>query len=186
MLREWISSVRLRLKSLKQQRKLDRDLREEMAFHLAMREQKLRSRGMETKDAYHEARRAFGNVVRAEEDVRMIWKFVWLEHLGEDIRYATRSLRKSPVLACVVVLSLALGTGANTAIFSLINALVLRPLPVQNPQELVQVKWERETGGPSPIFTNPLWEAFREQQDILSGVFAWSQRRMDLAQGGPV
>jgi putative ABC transport system permease protein len=188
MLNEWLSSTRLRLKAMWKSRALDRELQEEMAFHLEMRERKLQSAGVDGEEAHYAARRAFGNIAKLKEDTRMLWKFDWLEHLGQDLRYAVRSLRKSPILAAIVVLSLALGIGANTAIFSLINAVMLRLLPVQKPEQLLLLELQNPGSGEAPqsVFTNPLWEAVRDRQDIFSGVFAWDSRHFNLAQGGPV
>ena len=179
---EVLHSAWLRLTALFRRRRLDRDLDDEVAFHLAMREQRLRAGG--DLDARLAARRAFGNVVTITEETRMAWTFRWLEHLAQDARYATRSLRKSPALAAVVVLSLALGIGANTAIFSLIDAVMLRMLPVEKPQELMEITRRIGAGPGGNSFTNPLWEALREQQDVFSSMLAWSTSRFDLAQGG--
>ncbi|MGA9978692.1 MAG: ADOP family duplicated permease, partial [Candidatus Sulfotelmatobacter sp.] len=122
----------------------------------------------------------------------------------QDLRFALRMLRKSPGFTAVAVLTLALGIGANTAAFSLIDAVMLRTLPVERPDELLQLKrqdpryagggpasfsnllsflWD---GGASPSFSNPLWEQVRDQQNVFSGVFAWSNNRFDLARGGTV
>jgi predicted permease len=115
-----------------------------------------------------------------------------------------RTLRKSPGFTATAILTLALGIGANTAAFSLIDAVMLRTLPVERPDELLQLKrqdpryvgggpasfsnllsflWD---GGASPSFSNPLWEQVRDQQNVFSGVFAWSNNRFDLARGGTV
>jgi putative ABC transport system permease protein len=124
--------------------------------------------------------------------------------LIQDLRYALRMLRRSPGFTVVAVLTLALGIGANTAAFSLFDAVMLRMLPVNRPEELLQLKrqdlryaagapasfsnllsflWD---GGASPSFSNPLWEQVRDQQNVFSGVFAWSNNRFDLARGGTV
>src|SRR5262249_40757865 len=81
-----------------------------------------------------------GNLTRAAEEARAVWTWTWLEQLCSDARYAFRTMRHNVGFTTTVVLSLALGIGANTAIFSLIDALMLRWLPVRNPQELVQLK----------------------------------------------
>jgi predicted permease len=103
-----------------------------------------------------------------------------LDALLQDLRYSLRTLRSSPGFAAVAILSLALGIGANTAIFSLIDAVMLKYLPVSHPEELLQV-----TGaGQNASFTNPIWEQVRERQDIFSGIFASSRLRLNLTKGG--
>ncbi|HKO04632.1 MAG TPA: ABC transporter permease [Candidatus Acidoferrales bacterium] len=112
-----------------------------------------------------------------------------MTNLGQDIRYSLRMLRKNPGFAAVAILTLALGIGANTAIFSLIDAVMLRLLPVQRPEELVQVGMMTPkfgNGGPRTSYTNPLWEELRDHQDVFSGVFAWGSSDFNLAQGGVV
>jgi len=104
-----------------------------------------------------------------------------LDALRQDLRYAIRTLCSKPGFAAVVVLSLALGIGANTAILSLINAVVLKTLPVSHPEELVQV-----TMGSPWYFSNPVWERLRNRQDIFSGVFAYGRWNFNLAHGGEV
>src|SRR5687768_5396444 len=98
-----------------------------------------------------------------------------------DIRDALRALRATPVVSAVAILSLALGIGANTAIFSLVNSLMLRSLSVNNPQELVQVM----AGPTRTSWSNPLWEQLREREaQLFSGAFAYTQQRFNLARGG--
>jgi len=97
----------------------------------------------------------------------------------QDLRYAIRALRASPAFAAVAILSLALGIGANTAIFSLINSLMLKTLPVSHPEQLLQV-----TRGKDDYYTNPLWEQLRDRQDIFSSLFAYGGARFNLATGG--
>jgi len=100
-----------------------------------------------------------------------------------DVRYAIRALRSSPGFAAIAILSLALGIGANTAIFSLINAVILKTLPVSHPEQLVQLVMKTEGG---TTFTNPIWEQVRDRQDVFSGAFAYSPIRLNLAGGGEV
>lgn len=99
--------------------------------------------------------------------------------LLQDLRYALRALRSSPGFAAVAILSLALGIGANTAIFSLIDSVILKTLPVSHPEQLVQV-----TMGKSAAFTNPIWEQVRDRQDVFAGVFAIGSARFNLSAGG--
>ena len=101
----------------------------------------------------------------------------------QDVRYALRALCSSPGFSAIAILSLALGIGANTAIFSLINAVILKTLPVSHPEQLVQLVMKTENG---TTFTNPIWEQVRDRQDVFSGAFAYSPIQLNLAGGGEV
>jgi putative ABC transport system permease protein len=104
-----------------------------------------------------------------------------LDAVFQDLRYALRALRKSPAFAAGAILSLALGLGANTAIFSLIDAVILKSLPVPHPEELLQVIMGKQ----SYIgYTNPTWEHLRDRQDVFSGIFAYGRWGFNLAAGG--
>ncbi len=104
-----------------------------------------------------------------------------LDAASQDLRYALRTLRKSPGFGAVAILSLALGIGANTAIFSLIDAVILKSLPVPHPEELLQVMMGKDSDF---AFTNPTWEQLRDRQDVFSGIFAYGRWGFNLASGG--
>jgi predicted permease len=174
-----------RFTNLLRSQRVSADIEREMAFHLDERADELMAGGMSEADARREARRRFGNASVQKERTRDADVLTWLESLGADVRYAVRALRASPAFALVTIGSLGLGIGANTAIFTLINAVVLKSLPVSHPEELVQVTM----GAPSETsqgswFTNPIWEQVRDRQGVLSGVFAYGPTQFDLTAGG--
>ena len=127
------------------------DLTEEIRAHLEMEERENREAGMPPEEAHFAALRRFGNVTQTQERSREMWKWQWLETLLQDIRYGLRQLRRSPSFTLVVVLTLALGIGANTAIFTLINDVMLKMLPVKNPQDLELLHWAAR-GDTGPVF----------------------------------
>ena len=121
--------------------------------------------------------RSFGNVTQLREASRAVWIWPFLETFAQDARYALRTLRANPGFAATAVLSLALGIGANTAIFSILNAVMLRSLPVEDPQRLVQI--DSPHGG--DYFTNPIWEQVRDRLQAFPGALAVGTDRFDLA-----
>jgi predicted permease len=170
------------------------DLEEEIRAHLQMEEQENLETGMSPEEAHYAALRRFGNVTRAQERSREMWGWNSVETLCRDLRYGARALAKNPGFTAVAVLTLALGIGANTAIFTLIDAVMLRSLPVANPQRLVLLRWSarnwpKTNSGYSwsgcPIrssdlnkpegcsFSYPMFEQMRSARDVFSAVFAF-------------
>src|SRR5208283_446457 len=177
-----------RLRALFRKDELDQQLSEEMAFHLEKQiEQNIAAR-MSGEEARYAALREFGGVEQVKEECRDTWGMRFIDTLLQDIRYGLRMLAKNPGFTAVAILTLAIGIGANTAIFSLIDAVMLRMLPVARPDELrlVRIGQSGDTGEGNPDFTNPIWEQVRNRQTVFSGVFAWGDDRFDLAQGGAV
>ena len=158
----------------------ERDLDSELRAHLEMAANDARSRGDSADAARLAALREFGNRDLVKETTRDIWGRNPFHGIGSDIRAGLRTFRKNPSFAAIVVLTLALGIGANTAIFSLVDAVMLRSLPVSHPEQLVQVTM----GVGDEELTNPIWEQLRDRQDVFSGLLAYNAPRFNLAQGG--
>jgi putative ABC transport system permease protein len=182
-----LSTLRLLAESVFHRRAVERDMDEELRSHIQHRAADLERSGILRTEAERRARIEFGGYEHFKEECRESLGVHLLETLIQDLRFSLRVLRKSPAFTAIAVLTLALGIGANTAIFSLIDTVVLRFLPVQRPQELIEVlRLNPRDKTPTSGFTYALWEQFRDQQDIFSGVFAWDTEHFDLARGGAV
>ena len=178
-----------RLRALFRKDELNQQLSDELAFHVAKQTEQNLAAGMSAEEARYAALRKFGGVEQVKEDCRDSWGVRFVDTLLQDIRLAIRMLAKNPGFTAVAILTLAIGIGANTAIFSLIDAVMLRMLPVPRPEELRLVRMAesaRWRAKATLSFTNALWEQVRDRQDVFSGVFAWGDDRFDLAQGGAV
>ena len=159
-------------------KELDQDIRD----HIERETQDNIERGMSPEEARYAALRKFGNVARVKEDTWEVWSFVWLEHLWQDVRYGLRMLNKNPGFTAVAILTLALGIGANTAIFSLLHDALLEPLPIPRPQELVQLALLHRRG----LGTNFNWPDYGpllEPQPALDGLFAFLNREATVRFG---
>jgi predicted permease len=171
------------LKQWLSRRRLYDDLDKEIAFHLEEKIEELVASGMPLKEATFAARREFGNVASIRENAHEAWGWKWLEDLLVDLRYGLRMLRKNPVLTVAAVLTLALGIGANTAIFTLLYGLVLRALPTANAGQLVMAG-VASTAQPSEDdgswMTYQMFEAFRSEQSSFRELSAWGEDRVLL------
>ena len=149
--------------------------------------------GMTPREAAWAAHRKFGNITAVKETVREMNTIGFLEAFWQDVRYAVRLLRMDPGFLVVAALCLAFGIGANTAIFHLLDAVRLRSLPVERPQELAQVKIADNEHCCNGNFSNrwsdftyAQWEQIRDLQQGFSNIFAWGDRQFNLASGGEV
>jgi putative ABC transport system permease protein len=149
-------------------RKLD-DFTSEIQAHLQLEIERLRDQGLSEEQARATARRSFGNVLHAEEQFYESRHWLWWDHFWQDVRYGLRALRKSPGFSAVVALTMALGIGATTAIFSVVDAALLRPLPYPQPEQLVTIEDDLPGGGARDVgMSEPEWQDLHR-----SGIFEY-------------
>ncbi|MFZ0414062.1 MAG: ABC transporter permease [Candidatus Acidiferrales bacterium] len=173
------------LSRLFRREKQDTQLDSELRFHVEQQIADLIAEGVAPAEARRRALAQFGGVEHIKEDCREARGTHFIDTLLQDIRFAFRILRKTPLVTSIAIISLALGIGANTAIFSLIDAVMLRMLPVQDPEQLVEILFRSPTASRlRPNVTNPIWEQVRDHQDAFASVFAWRSTDFDLADGG--
>jgi len=171
-------------------RQLDDELAEEMEFHRALTRQDLEARGVDPTEAAVATQRVFGRAALAQDQARDVWVPSWLQGLGQDLRLATRLLWSARLVSAVAVLSLALGIGANTAIFSLINSLLLRPLPVRDPASLALLVVPARPGAADNFSAVAIpvryavWDEIRRRPELFDGAIAWSATSFNLGAGG--
>jgi predicted permease len=164
---------------LLQRRRLDQGLQEEMRQHFELNVQEKMDRGMLEEEAIRAARLEFGNPALVHEHTRQGWGFPSLDTVFQDLRYALRQLRRNPGFTAVAVLTLALGIGANSAMFSFVNAFLLSSLPVKDPDELVHIR-NRPHGG----FEQKIFEALRDRNHSFSGLIAWDDGNIAMTVDG--
>ncbi|MGB9403814.1 MAG: ABC transporter permease [Candidatus Acidiferrales bacterium] len=165
----WMRELVRRLKMLMHRRQFDADLEEEMRLHLELRQQEHLASGMTPDDARAAARRRFGNVTSLTEKSRVAWGWEWFEQLAQDMRYSLRILRKSPGFTAISVLTIALGIGATTAIFSVVDATLLHPLPYPQPDQLVSIEDDVPGVGAQDVgMSVPEWQDLQR-----SGIFEY-------------
>jgi putative ABC transport system permease protein len=179
------------LKFLRRGRR-DDDAAREIASYIAIETDDNIARGMPPQAAHAAAVKKFGNATRVREEIYWMNTIRPIDTLWQDLRYAMRLLRRDKGFAAAAIISLALGIGANTAIFQLLDAVRLRTLPVSQPEQLVEVRFKpgrSRSGsftGRRPMLTYPLFDEVRRRQSVLSGIFAWNSSPLNTAAGGEV
>jgi len=193
---------------LAKRRRKEEDLRDELQFHLDEEAEQGQAEGLAEQQARWAARRELGNLVLVREDTRAMWGWTILEQLGQDLRYAFRTMAANRLFTLLAVSSLALGIGANTAIYSFMDSILVRSLPVSDPGSLVVLNWhakvagrdsvmksmsgttydDPKTGTTAGIFPFPAYELFRKNDSVFSTVFAhyqyWRARNLNVTIKG--
>jgi predicted permease len=172
------------LLSLFRRNRLEQELDEELQFHLEQAIEFAMTRGLDREQARREAMRSFQGLEQRKEECRDSWGIRAIDNLFQDIRYALRTLRKSPGFTVVAILSLTLGIGANTAVFSLMDVLLIRPLPVKQPDRLalLRITSAEFTRGPQYSFSYPVFLQVQQRNAVYSGVFAWASRQVQTPE----
>jgi len=168
----------------------DGELETEVAHHLALLEERYVALGMTPDDARREARRAFGGVQQLTEEHREVRSFVWIDHLRQDAAYTVRLLRRNPGFSVVAILTLALGIGANTAVFSVVNAVVLQPLPYPDADRIQRIGWDWNGRGQITGALAPYkFDYLRRSNSTFEALATWRISTPDMGprgSGGPV
>lgn len=186
-----LADLLFRIRSLFRPGRRERELEDELQFHLQNQTEKYRHMGLAPAEAARRARLDFGGMEQVREETRESHGISPLDTSIRDLRYSARVLRKNPAFATVAVLSLALGVGANTAIFQVIDAVRLRSLPVVAPRELVEIHVANMRGARGSqerdnALTYPIWEQLSQRPAGFSGIAAWSDESVNLSPSGEV
>ncbi len=170
--------------------KPEAELAEEIRAHLVMEEQENLEAGMTPEEAHYAALRSFRNVTLVQESSREMWVWNWVDTLRQDVRYALRTARRNPGFAAIAVLTLALGIGANTAIFSVVDGVMLRPLPYRDADRLVTIASNVSgvpgaSAGSSIALSYPDYQDIGKLADAVAGIAAYSSDRYNLSHTDP-
>jgi putative ABC transport system permease protein len=178
-----MGKIQRRVKTLANREEFESDLDEEMRFHLEMETRKHIESGMTPAAARARAEREFGGVERFKDEVRDVRGVTWMDDMMRDVRFALRSLRRSPAFTVVAVLCLALGIGANAAVFSVLNAVLLRPLPYPEPDRVVRIYETMESFGQGSV-SLPNYRDWVEQSTGFSQLAFWANSSRNLVGSG--
>ena len=181
-MRRFINRAGLVFRSIFRKKRVDEELDEELQFHLQYEIERRVEAGASHVEARLAARRAMGATTQNMEECRSMRSLDFVEQVVQDLRYAVRALLKAPMFTAVAVLSLALGIGANTAVFSVMDVLLLRPLPVRNPSRLALMNLSGKAG-PRYSLTYPMFEMIRDRNAVFSHTFAWAIRELQTPIG---
>jgi len=184
--------IRHRLRVLVRRADYERELDEEFRFHLALdaAQREHAAHGMVSpRDARNAALRRFGNVSYHKEEVRQMTGLGFADMARQDIRFALRTFRRTLTFTAVAVLTLAIGIGANTAIFSAVDAMLLRPLPYREPERLMKVSLTIPPRGSNPsrddvVWSYPKFATFRDAQTVFESVSLWTDQQATVRTGG--
>ena len=182
-LRSWWSRLR---GSLRRDDSLEREMEREMAFHLEMSTQRNMGRGMEPDSAKRAARVAFGSADAVREEARDAYRARFIENVLTDIRFAFRGLRRAPAFALTAILTVALGITASTAIFSVTDAVLFRPLPIPHPEDFTYVGWEWKKGDVIPALSSFQFEFASANTRTFEALTTYRTDEATLGDGAPV
>ena len=187
---QWTQRLRLRLQSLFRRNQNNLLLDEELQFHLEQQIAENIASGMAKDEARHAAMRTFGNPTSLKEETRDTWGWIWLEQFAQDVRYGVRSLAKNPGFTLVAVFAIALGIGVNAGIFSILNGVALKLLPVPAADQIVSIdqlfsgKFHRNVHGEPGLFSYSEYKLYRENNRVFSGLLAYAPLIGEVPLGG--
>src|SRR5215470_20060748 len=173
-LEHWFYTIPLRLRTLFERKRVEQELDEELKYHLQRKLEENLAAGMTAEEAHRAARLDFGGVERRKEECRGTRRVNWLQDAMQDLRYAVRALGRNPGFALIAIVTLALGIGANSAIFSVVHTTLLQPLPFVHPEQLVELRQTEAAPGDYPL-TGEDYLDLRPQNSTFSdmSLYAW-------------